>query len=208
MKHLLLTFLFCGAGLMLTAETNVTELSTAKATPRGQTEIVSQRWELDYLNGVTIYSGHVRVDDPQLRLTCERLTARFLPNTRQMQLQSIIAETNVVADAVDWQGSTNHCTADKMVYTYSLVTNQATDIATEITVTTNQTLELTGSPYLTNYARGSGISASFISVDLVKGTVSVRDQTSSFNSEALRSAAKELEHQKIFPGSNPPEPPK
>ena len=96
-----------------------------------------------------IYTGNVRVDDPEFKMTCGMLTA-IIPQDGH-HIDSIVAETNVVIDAVDNGGKTNHATvvidavnnggktnhatAQKAVYTYR-VTNGVT----------NETVELTGDP--------------------------------------------------------------
>lgn len=143
-----------------------------------------------------VYSGNVKVTDPQMRLTCELLTARFMTNNARLEIESIIAETNVVIDALDWEGRTNHATADKLVYSYSVVDG-----------TTNQTLELTGKPKLVNPM--GGLSGDLIFVDLVKGKVFAKNQTTSIQSDAVKSVAEEFEGRKQQPDSQPsPETPK
>lgn len=142
-----------GCGLALLAQTN------APGTPKPERKPTlidadSLEFKLESLN--LVYTGNVKVNDPQLQLTCEILTARFRTNGAQVEIESIIAETNVVIDAIDWEGGTNHATSDKLVYSYSVVDG-----------VTNQTLELTGNPVLTNW-RGK-LEGDPIFVDLVKG---------------------------------------
>jgi lipopolysaccharide export system protein LptA len=106
--------------------------------PRAPTRIDSDNSADFDLNGHQgIYRGHVRVDDPQMKLTCEQLTtdlppAGGLPN-------HIVAETNVVIDFTDAKGQTNHATGDKAVYVYS-----------EQDGVTNKTVTLTGNPQIEN----------------------------------------------------------
>jgi lipopolysaccharide transport protein LptA len=84
-----------------------------------------------------IYSGNVRVDDPQMKLRCELLTVD-LPQSGE-HVSHIVAETNVVIDATDEKGATNHATCDKAVYDYNV--NGAV---------TNETITLTGNPLVKN----------------------------------------------------------
>ena len=163
---------------------------------RAPTLITSDSMEFQYESRTVAYSGNVKVADPQMQITCEQLTARFFTNSAKLEIENIIAERNVVLDAVDWEGRTNHATAAKLVYSYSVVNS-----------VTNQTLELTGSPRLSNPL--GGLAGDIIFVDLVKGKVFARNQTTSIQSEALKSAAKELESRTQKQESTPPpEPPK
>jgi len=56
------------------------------------------------------YRDHVRVDDPQMLLTCALLTAD-LPQPDGL-MKHIVAETNVVIYSVDEKGQTNHATTN------------------------------------------------------------------------------------------------
>ena len=58
----------------------------------------------------------MRVDDPQMKLTCELLVAD-VPQAGGRP-NHIVAETNVVIDFTDTKGQTNHATGDKAVYVY------------------------------------------------------------------------------------------
>ena len=105
--------------------------------PRQPTKIESDRVDFDLTARKVAYHGHVRVDDPEMKLTCEDLTAD-LPQDGG-HIDHIVAETNVVIDFTDEKGQTMHATGDKMVYVYS-VQNGAT----------NETATLTGNPELEN----------------------------------------------------------
>jgi lipopolysaccharide export system protein LptA len=83
------------------------------------------------------YHRRVRMDDPEIKLICENLTAD-LPQEGG-RINHIVAETNVVIDFTDDKGQTMHATGDKMVYDYA-VQNGAT----------NETVTLTGNPELEN----------------------------------------------------------
>lgn len=79
------------------------------------------------------YRGHVRVINPDLKLSCGRLIAD-LPQSGG-HLDHVVAETNVVIDAKDPKGEPVHVTASKAVYDYSVHNG-----------VTNETVTLTGNP--------------------------------------------------------------
>jgi lipopolysaccharide export system protein LptA len=106
--------------------------------PRAPTQIDSDRADFDYLNGrQAIYSGHVRVNDPRMTLTCAQLTVDLPPTGGR--INHILAETNVVIDATDDKGATNIVTCDKAVYDYNVLGS-----------VTNDTVTLTGNPQIVN----------------------------------------------------------
>jgi lipopolysaccharide transport protein LptA len=105
--------------------------------PRQPMRIESDSLDVDLTARKATYHRHVRVDDPEMKLTCEGLTAD-LPQDGG-HINHIVAETNVVIDFTDEKGQTMHATGDKMVYVY-LVENGAT----------NETVTLTGNPELEN----------------------------------------------------------
>ena len=80
----------------------------------------------------TIFIGDVRVNDPKIKLQCERL-AVILPQKSE-HLSHLLAETNVVIDMID-DGQTRHLTAHKATYEYSVVN-----------AVTNETVVFTGLP--------------------------------------------------------------
>ena len=84
-----------------------------------------------------IFRGHVRVDDPEMKLTCDQLTAD-VPQAGGRP-NHIVAETNVVIDFTDTKGQTNHATGDKAVYIYNVQNG-----------VTNKTVTLTGNPQMEN----------------------------------------------------------
>ena len=84
----------------------------------------------------------MRVDDPQMKLTCEQLTAD-MPQAGGRP-NHIVAETNVVIDFTDDKGQTNHATSDKAVY----------DLQVQDGVT-NETVTLTGNPRRVENAQGT-----------------------------------------------------
>jgi lipopolysaccharide export system protein LptA len=127
-------------GLMVHAQTNTPGTSP---TPRAPTRISSESGDFDLNGHQAIYRGHVRVDDPEMKLTCARLVADVPPSGGRPN--HIVAETNVVIDFTDEKGQTNHATSDKAVYVYS-----------EQGGVTNETVTLTGNPQMEN-AQGTQV---------------------------------------------------
>jgi len=117
-------------GLMVHAQTNS---PGAPPAPRAPKLIHADSADFDLNGHQGIYRGHVRVDDPQMKLACEQLVADMPPAGGRPN--RIVAETNVVIDFTDTKGQTNHATGDKAVYTYQ-----------EQGGATNETLTLTGDP--------------------------------------------------------------
>jgi lipopolysaccharide transport protein LptA len=99
--------------------------------------IESESVDFDLTARKATYHRRVRMDDPEIKLICENLTAD-LPQEGG-RINHIVAETNVVIDFTDDKGQTMHATGDKMVYDYA-VQNGAT----------NETVTLTGNPELEN----------------------------------------------------------
>jgi lipopolysaccharide export system protein LptA len=193
MKKLWTILAVAGCGVALLAQTNAPNAPKPERKPT-LIDADSLEFKLESLSAV--YTGNVKVNDPQMQLTCAILTARFRTNNSRLEIENIIAETNVVIDAIDWEGRTNHATADKLVYSYSIVDS-----------VTNQTIELTGNPKLMNPL--GGLSGEIIFVDLVKGKVYAKRQTTIIQSEAIKSAADEFEGKKKQPENQPsPETPK
>jgi len=79
-----------------------------------------------------VYHDHVRVDSPEMKLSCEWLAADVPQDGGHVT--NIVAETNVVIDATDDKGQKLHATGARAVYVYA-VQNGAT----------NETVTLTGS---------------------------------------------------------------
>jgi lipopolysaccharide export system protein LptA len=95
------------------------------------------------------------VDDPQMQLTCEELTAD-LPQTGG-HINHLVALTNVVMDSVDDKGQTNHATSDKAIYDYNVVNGVTNET---VTLTGNAKVEsaqgwMTGEPIVWNRANNS-----------------------------------------------------
>lgn len=140
-----------GACFVLAAQT--TAQSTATQAPalvgtatNGPTTIRAHNCEIHLKSGLGIYREDVHVDNPQHKLTCELLTVEA-PKLDVGKFNRATAETNVVIDWTDPDGSTNHAIADKAVYTYTL-TNTAT--AGDAHWETNAIVVLTGNPVVSS----------------------------------------------------------
>jgi len=134
MKHHHLVAVAMLGGLLVHAQTNT---PGAPPAPRAPMLIHADNADFDLNGHQGIWRGHVRVDDPQMKLTCERLVAD-MPQAGGRP-NHIVAETNVVIDFTDDKGQTNHATGDKAVYVYS-----------EQGGVTNKTVTLTGNPQIEN----------------------------------------------------------
>jgi len=113
--------LLAGSGFCLKAQTNAPATNSLPS----QTDITSDRGEFNGITHQMFYMGHVVVIDPKAKLWCEHLTVNLPPEGGHPT--NIVAVTNVVIDTLDDKGQTNHITADKAVYAYSvaaLVTNE------------------------------------------------------------------------------------
>jgi lipopolysaccharide transport protein LptA len=132
-KKIYLIALFLAAGEISRAQTN----TVAAPPPRAPTIINSDRADFDLTARKAFYYGNVRVDDPQMKLTCAKMVAD-LPQTGG-HINRIVAETNVVIDSVDEKGQTNHATSDKAVYFYNVLNG-----------VTNETVTLTGNAKVEN----------------------------------------------------------
>ncbi|HXI71830.1 MAG TPA: LptA/OstA family protein [Verrucomicrobiae bacterium] len=135
------------AGGMLHAQTNVTDTPNP---PRPPTLINSDHADFDLTVHRAVYWDNVRVDDPQMILTCVRLTADLPPSQAEAQLKHIVAETNVVIDSVDEKGQTNHATSDKAIYHYEIkngVTNETVTLTGNARMQNSQGI-LTGEPII------------------------------------------------------------
>jgi lipopolysaccharide export system protein LptA len=156
MKRFSLIVMAVGCVWLVHAQTNVTAPASSPAAatnppaapapprasapppPRAPTRIDSDDSADFDLNGHrAIYRGHVRVDDPEMKLTCGLLIAD-VPSAGGHP-DRIVAETNVVIDFTDTKGQTNHATSDKAVYVYSVQNG-----------VTNETVTLTGNPQMEN----------------------------------------------------------
>jgi len=118
--------------------------------PRAPTVISADRGEFDLANREVTYHGHVRVDDPEMKLTSEWLITD-LPQPGE-HVNHIVAETNVVIDFLDDRGKTNHATCDRTVYSYEVkagITNELVTLAGSAKVE-NAEFVITGEPIVLN----------------------------------------------------------
>jgi lipopolysaccharide transport protein LptA len=114
------------------AQTNSPTAAGLPTPARPATEIFADSGDFNLKTHLAVYTGHVRIEDPQMKLTCGVMIARVPQSGR---IDSIVAEQNVVIDAIDNEGKPVHATGDKAVYTYRVVNT-----------VTNETVELTGNP--------------------------------------------------------------
>jgi hypothetical protein len=134
MKHHHLVAVAMLGGLLAHAQTNTPGVLP---TPRAPTLINSESADFDLNGHQGIYHRHVRVDDPEMKLTCAWLVAD-VPQAGGHP-NHIVAETNVVIDFTDTKGQTNHVTSDKAVYLYNVQNG-----------VTNETVTFTGNPQMEN----------------------------------------------------------
>jgi len=115
-----------------------TNAPAPKPQPRPETLIEAEGpADFDLAGRKVIYHEHVRVDSPNMKMSCEWLAAD-LPQSGG-RVTNIVAETNVVIDATDDKGQKMHATGDRAVYVYSLENG-----------VTNETVTLTGHARLEN----------------------------------------------------------
>jgi len=118
--------------------------------PRSPTQIYADRGEFDWELRQATYHGHVRVDDPEMKLTSEWLVAN-VPQAGE-RVNHIVAETNVVIDFADENGKTNHATCDRAVYSYEVkdgTTNESVTLSGHAKVE-NAEIVATGEPITMN----------------------------------------------------------
>ena len=117
---------------MLQAQTNT---NIAVQAERERTVITSKEMSYSKAARQVIYSGNVRVDDPQMKMTCEQLTADFPESGGH--IDRLVAVTNVVMDSVDEKGQSRRATSDMAIYSFKVVNG-----------VTNETVTLTGNAKL------------------------------------------------------------
>ena len=106
-------------------------------------------------SGRAAFRGQVRIEDAQMQIASDLLTADSLAGGEQ--IERITAERNVVADLKDSNGTNTHVTADRALYTVS-----------------DSFLRLTGSPVVQN-ERGT-LTGSIIVWDRAYDLLIVRNQ--------------------------------
>lgn len=144
--------LLASGGGLLHAQTNVN--ATLQPVVRMQTVITSECGFFSNGARQIIYSGKVRVDDPQMKLTCEQLTADFPQSGGH--IDHLVAVTNVVMDAIDEKGQKTHATSDKTIYDYKVqngVTNEIITLTGHARAENDQII-LYGEPIIYNRITG------------------------------------------------------
>jgi lipopolysaccharide transport protein LptA len=135
------------------AQTNAD--AAANSATRPPTLIESASVDFDMTGRRAVYRGDVRVDDPQMKLTCAHLVVDLPPDAGHPN--HIVAETNVVIDFTDAKGQTMHATSDKAVYDFNIQNGTTNET---VTFTGNAKVEntqgwLTGEPIIWNRANNS-----------------------------------------------------
>jgi len=126
----------------------------AAAEPRAKPEVDIQcadGADFDLQNRTAVFRGNVQAKDPQMRLTCQVLTAQWSETNR---ITSIVAEQQVEVEVTGEQGTTR-ATSAKAVYTAE------TDL-----------VELTGEPKLFN--RLGTLAADRVVLERTKGKLTAR----------------------------------
>jgi lipopolysaccharide transport protein LptA len=145
---------FCFIAFFALASVRTVSAQTNAPAAPHLTRIDSVSGLFDGTGHKAIYSGNVRVDDPDMKLTCEWLVVD-LPQSGG-RVSHIVAETNVVIDFTDEKGQTNHATSDKAVYNYNVqgaVTNETVTLTGNARAENAQVI-LTGEPIIWNRANG------------------------------------------------------
>lgn len=141
----------------VTAQTNATVVQTnvmapTNATPpsaaRQEFGLTSDHGTFDGNTRQIVYYDHVVVTNAQLRLACERLTLNFPPQNLGDHPTNAVAETNLDIIYKDNKGETNHLSADKGIYDYSIVNGVTNETCTFTGHVTNRTDKgwITGEP--------------------------------------------------------------
>jgi hypothetical protein len=92
-----------------------------------QTEITSVSGYFDKNARRLVYTTHVFVNDPRVKLWCEKLTLDLPP---QGHPTNVVAETDVVIDFIGDKGETNHVTSDKAIYSFSIENGKTNELVT------------------------------------------------------------------------------
>ncbi len=121
---LILMVLLIAGGRLARAQTN----TPASGTNPPPIEITANTGHFDGIAHQMVYLGHVRANDARSKLACEQLTL-YLPADGGRPT-NVVAETNVVIDTLDDKGMTNHITAGKAVYAYSVTAGVTNETAT------------------------------------------------------------------------------
>lgn len=146
------------ASIVLAAATAGAPAQTNADAAANVTTISSDNVNFNMNLHTAIYRGNVRVEDPQMKLTCELITASLPPSGGRPN--HIVAETNVAIDFTDEQGQTNHVTSDKAIYDYSVengTTNETALFTGHAKAKIAHGVIITGEPLV--WSRANGFSA-------------------------------------------------
>jgi lipopolysaccharide export system protein LptA len=121
--------------------------TSAKTAVPGFAEIFAREYSLSPQGAV--FSGGVRLDHPQMRWTCDRVTALTPPGQRR--LSRLVAEQDVAFDLTDDKGQNVRGTGQKAVYSYGVTGS-----------TTNELMELIGNPATLTTTNFTGLNEVFI----------------------------------------------
>lgn len=127
--------------------------------PAAPTVITADNFDYDTKTGLTIFRDNVHVDNPQMKLVCDKMTATLHQGDISTNgFDNIVADGSVAIDYLDEQGEKTHATAEKAVYNSSIANG-----------VTNKVLDLTGNPVL---ERTNGwIMADLITMDQGNSTI-------------------------------------
>jgi lipopolysaccharide transport protein LptA len=109
---------------------SVAALSSASTNTLQETEIFSDRFDLDSRTRTAVYTGNVRVVDPRMKLTCDVMTGQMGDSTNKFR--HVVAEGNVVIDALDNEGKPVRATSGVAEYDYRVhngVTNEVVELS-------------------------------------------------------------------------------
>lgn len=137
-KTVLLILCATTATLTVLAQTNA---PAKKPVARGgNTTILADHGEFELLGHRMVYTGHVHINDPDMKLQCAKITATMPPGSghpNRIVAESSEAEPIVSIDLLDDHGETNHVTGHLAVYEYTLTAGA-----------TNETVTVTGDPHI------------------------------------------------------------
>lgn len=137
-KTVLLILCATTATLTVFAQTNA---PAKKPVARGgNTTILADHGEFELLGHRMVYTGHVHINDPDMKLQCAKITATMPPGSghpNRIVAESSEAEPIVSIDVLDDHGETNHVTGHLAVYEYTLTAGA-----------TNETVTVTGDPHI------------------------------------------------------------
>jgi lipopolysaccharide export system protein LptA len=160
--------------------------NAAVKTTAGDADIFSEEFEFDSNTRVAVFSGHVRADNAQMKLVCEKLTA-ILPKQesgKTNRIEHSVAEVNVAIDLMDAKtGATNHASCQKAVYDYKVADGKV-----------HETIELNGNPVVETSKPDQWMTADLITLDRAQGTIwGLGNQHSVFKKQPGEPAAMDTE---------------